>query len=87
MNLGDALAANFQSKAILIRVTYGMWLTIVWAIFAIAVASWRIVLVVYVLQSLNAPRWMWVSFVLLLPFSFLIDQFETKAARKKEAGG
>ena len=78
MKLGDALAENFQSKAKLIRVKFGLFVTIIWAVFAVLVASWRVVFAVHVLKAINAPAWLWWSFWLLLPLAIAVDQIEKK---------
>lgn len=78
MKLGDILAEHFRLKAQLIRLRWGTAVILLWASLAIFILVSRVVFGIWILKSLNAPKWMWAIWILAVPAALLIEQIEKK---------
>ena len=79
MRLGDVLAEHFRLKAIYIRLKFGLAVTIIWLLNSLFLLSARVIFGVWILRTLNAPKWLWIIWIGSVPCSFLVEQVETKA--------
>jgi hypothetical protein len=79
MMLGDILAEHFRLKAVHIRMKLGLAVLCCWLLNALFVLAARIIFGVYILYAVNAPKWIWLIWILGVPSGFLVEQIDQKA--------
>lgn len=76
--LGDVIAEHFRLKAERIRLNWGLGVMIAWLIACIGTLIRGLIMHIFILTAIDAPRWLWWLFWVWVPVSLAIEHVEQK---------